>query len=202
MPLGTLLLVVATLIVSAGLTWYLSSARSAVSIMDHPNERSLHATAIPRTGGLGIWLGVAFGLGLSLIAARAGWIGGVWAKGAEEILQPDFHAILLATLFLAAMSLLDDVKHVSPVLRLLVQVSAAAGLVWGADFTIASFWVPGYGVLPLGTASYPITLLFIVWMANLYNFMDGLDGLAGGMAVFGFGVMGLLALLNGGAGIG
>jgi len=91
---------------------------------------------------------------------------------------------------------------ITPLLRLAVQVAAAAGLVFGADFTIASFWVPGYGPLPLGTWSYPITLLFIVWMANLYNFMDGLDGLAGGMAVIGFGVMGFLALVNGGAGIG
>jgi UDP-N-acetylmuramyl pentapeptide phosphotransferase/UDP-N-acetylglucosamine-1-phosphate transferase len=196
------LIVAATLLLSAGLTRYLSSPRSAVNIMDHPNERSLHDTAIPRTGGLAIIISLAIGLAACLAMARAGWIGGRFAQGAVEAMSPDFQAVFLATLFLAVVSLFDDIKHVSPVLRLAGQVAAAAGLVWGADFTIASFWVPGYGPLPLGDSAYPITLLFIVWMANLYNFMDGLDGLAGGMAVFGFGVMGFLALVNGGAGIG
>lgn len=194
--------VAAILIVSAGMTRYLSSSRTAVAILDEPNERSLHENATPRTGGLAILLSLAAGLAAAYAAARAGWVDGVLAAGAVQLTSHDFVAVGIATTFLAGMSLVDDIRNVSPLVRFAVQVLAAAGLVWGADFTIASFWVPGYGPLALGLAAYPITLLFIVWMANLYNFMDGMDGLAGGMAVVGFGVMGALAIVNGGPGIG
>jgi len=196
------LLLAATCLLSAGLTRHLASPAAAVNIMDEPNARSLHGRATPRTGGLAILGGLAFGVVFSVVVSRLGWAGGLISEGAADLLSRDFQAVFVATAFSAAVSLWDDVRNLSPLWRFGAQLIAAAGLVWGADYTIASFWVPGFGPIPLGASAYPLTLLFIVWMTNLYNFMDGLDGFAGGMAVVGFGLMGYLAAVNGGPGIG
>lgn len=84
---------------------------------------------------------------------------------------------LLAPLIgLFIVSILDDIYNLSVKTRLLAHLSAAGGLVVGS------------GVMEQqGGAVSVILLFFVVWMTNLYNFMDGSDGLAGGMALFGFG---------------
>ncbi len=93
--------------------------------------------------------------------------------------------VLLPLLALIAVSLLDD-KHGLPVRqRLLVHVIAAAVLVFGSGMAAHSI------LLAL------LVLPCVVWMTNLYNFMDGSDGLAGGMTFFGFSMYGLAALMHG-----
>ncbi|MGH8752022.1 MAG: MraY family glycosyltransferase, partial [Burkholderiales bacterium] len=90
----------------------------------------------------------------------------------------------VALVLLVAISLLDDIYSISPVWRLLVHFLAAC--------LAASLWV--------SAANVPLLLLFVVataWMTNLYNFMDGSDGLAGGMTLFGFGCYGLASWLGG-----
>jgi UDP-N-acetylmuramyl pentapeptide phosphotransferase/UDP-N-acetylglucosamine-1-phosphate transferase len=57
---------------------------------------------------------------------------------------------------------------------------------------VPSITIPGWGAVELGWAAAPITLAFLLWMTYLYNFMDGMDGLAGGMTVVGFARMGYL----------
>jgi len=57
--------------------------------------------------------------------------------------------------------------------------------------------VPGLGTLPLGAAGIPFALLFVVWVTNLYNFMDGMDGFAGGMACSGFLLLAILGWREG-----
>ena len=92
---------------------------------------------------------------------------------------------LLAGLLLplAAVSWFDDRGHVSILVRLGVQFMAI--IVW-VLVQIPDGWLPGVAAV-----------FALVWMANLYNFMDGSDGLAGGMAVFGFGACGVAAWLAG-----
>lgn len=122
--------------------------------LDHPNERSLHAAPVPRTGGLGILAGVTAG---SLVGGLLAWpaLAGAWA--------------------LAAVSLVDDIRGLPAAVRL-------AGHLVVAAFFVALYWdaFPH----PLWGA---VTVIAIGWMTNLFNFMDGSDGLAGGMALFGFG---------------
>ncbi len=102
------------------------------------------------------------------MAIWAGWLAGTaWLPGPKVWLAP-----LLA---LIAISLLDDHRGVHPGLRLAVHIGAAASWVWLA----------APAVDPI------VAVLVIVWMANLYNFMDGSDGLAGAMAVIGFGAYAL-----------
>jgi UDP-N-acetylmuramyl pentapeptide phosphotransferase/UDP-N-acetylglucosamine-1-phosphate transferase len=83
---------------------------------------------------------------------------------------------------LFALSILDDMKNLSAGVRLIGHFLAALAAIFGGG-------VPMVWFLPV--------LLFVVWMTNLYNFMDGSDGLAGGMAFFGFGCYGAGALLGG-----
>jgi UDP-N-acetylmuramyl pentapeptide phosphotransferase/UDP-N-acetylglucosamine-1-phosphate transferase len=51
--------------------------------------------------------------------------------------------------------------------------------------------------IALGSLAAPVTMVFLVWMTNLYNFMDGMDGFAGGMTVLGFGMMAYLFWIGG-----
>src|SRR5574340_196362 len=140
------------------LSWLLRRDRLP---MDHPNERSLHATPTPRIGGLGIMAGV---LVVSL------WL-------ADVALLP----AMLGAFALAAMSLLDDMRGLPVRVRFLAHFVAAAAC-----------------LLALGLTGWPLLAgtLAVVWMTNLYNFLDGSDGLAGGMAAIGFGALALAAWLG------
>lgn len=92
--------------------------------------------------------------------------------------------VVLPLFILFAISLLDDIRSLNVSQRLLAHLIAAALLVSGSGLFAQ------HGVLIAVTV-----LLFTVWMTNLYNFMDGSNGLAGGMALFGFGIYGIAALL-------
>ncbi len=87
----------------------------------------------------------------------------------------------VALLLLAAISWADDRRPISPALRLLVHGGAAVLL-------LAAQLNPAFGWLAL-----TITFLLVLWSINLFNFMDGMDGFAGGMAVIGFGALGWIA---------
>jgi len=89
--------------------------------------------------------------------------------------------VVLGAFALAAVSLLDDVRGLPVPVRFLAHFVAAAGCLFALGVT-------GWALLA-GT-------LAVVWMTNLYNFMDGADGLAGGMAVIGFGALGVAAWLG------
>lgn len=89
---------------------------------------------------------------------------------------------------LAAVSVLDDWRSLSPGLRLLVHLCVCT--------VFCAVAMPGVAWTWLAVAA-----LGVGWMANLYNFMDGADGLAGGMAVSGFGVLAAGAMLAGDVGL-
>lgn len=90
--------------------------------------------------------------------------------------------VVLPAVGLFALSLLDDLRSLPAGIRLIGHFLAALVAVAGAGVSL--LWL-----IPV--------LLFIVWMTNLYNFMDGSDGLAGGMALFGFGSYGVGAWVGG-----
>jgi len=83
-------------------------------------------------------------------------------------------------LVLAAVSFFDDVRGLPTGVRLAVHVAAATFLVW-------------HVLTPMLAIEMLVLILAVVWITNLYNFMDGSDGLAGGMAMIGFGAYGVAA---------
>jgi UDP-N-acetylmuramyl pentapeptide phosphotransferase/UDP-N-acetylglucosamine-1-phosphate transferase len=97
---------------------------------------------------------------------------------------PGLPFFLAAAAALAAVSFIDDVKGLSTIARLALHLGAAAAVLW-LDLEVDA---------PL---AFAVLALALAWSANLYNFMDGSDGLASGMAVFGFGAYALAAYLAG-----
>ncbi len=154
---------------------------SRLHILDHPNERSLHHRPTPRTGGVALLTGLYFS-GTIACAAFPVTAQTTWTA--------------FAALLVAGVSFLDDRTSVHPGYRIAVHVLAAVMVLHGGS-TLGVVPLPGaeWALTPL--LGYFVSLLFVVWMINLYNFMDGMDGFAGGMAVAGFGAFALMGLLAG-----
>lgn len=175
-----LLLGLLTFALACGLTRCLLSPTSPLAAVDHPNDRSLHDRPTPTGGGIAITLSLfVFGAVLASIAPAPGlpWIG-------------------LAAGLVAVISLVDDFKPLPPLLRLSIHVFAAAVLI-GGGFSPFIFEIPGFSWLLPGWIGAVFCLLFVVWITNLYNFMDGMDGFAAGMAVIGFSTFAILGLQAG-----
>lgn len=180
-PLSSVLLAataVSVFLLTSWLTHAFSKPGSRLWILDHPNERSLHSVPTPRTGGIAILIGIFLGSGVI----------GMNESGEEQVT----YAVLgVLTLAIAVVSYIDDRRHVAAIYRLTAHLIGA----WLLLGTVSSGWpvlYPGFATdLPGWLASLFLALL-VVWMTNLYNFMDGMDGFAGGMAVFGFGTLALL----------
>lgn len=136
-------------------------------LLDIPNARSSHKRPTPRGGGLAIAVAFVAALGLS--------------SGFEKVSLPLGAALIGGGLMVAAIGWMDDHRHVPTHWRLLAHVVAALWAVyWLGDFSNFDL---GDTNVPLGWAGNVLAALGIVWMINLYNFMDGIDGLAAGEAV-------------------
>lgn len=154
---------IAFIVTTIAVGW-LARTRAAQLAIDEPNARSLHTTPVPRTGGIGLLLGIA--AGWTLVAPPLPW------------------AFWFAAAVVIAISLLDDLRGLSAAVRLAAHLFAAA--------LAAMALLDGESPLLVAGAIFAIG-----WMCNLYNFMDGSDGLAGGMALFGFLAYALAAWLAG-----
>jgi Fuc2NAc and GlcNAc transferase len=170
--------VIAVLILAFGASWWATGQvrrfALARSVLDVPNERSSHSAPTPRGGGLAIVIVVLAGI---LVGALAGWIG----TGIALALVPSGLAV-------AGVSWLDDRRGLPAWLRFLVHVSAAVWVVYCFG-PVKSFEI-GL-VISLGPLASIVTVLAIVWTANLFNFMDGIDGLAASEAA----TVGFVAML-------
>jgi UDP-N-acetylmuramyl pentapeptide phosphotransferase/UDP-N-acetylglucosamine-1-phosphate transferase len=195
MNLESLAITAVVFSLSLWLTSRLSSPAARLRLLDHPNERSLHATPIPRTGGLAILASLTTGL---LLEVSRAFLAG--ARGTFQTGQSGW--ILLMLLLIVLVSVWDDWTELPPGLRFVVHCIAAAGVVLGAGLTVDVIAVPRLSIVALGWAAVPLTILALMWMTNLYNFMDGMDGFAGGMTVMGFGFLGYLAWSGGDAFVG
>ena len=171
---------VATFAISAWLTRLFCNPASAVYVLDRPNERSLHDRAVSRGGGLAI-----------LLAILVGGLGAAWFHSAAELAGLAFGVILVG-----CMSFLDDHYSIPPLYRLLTHIVAVAVFLY-QDYVLESLVIPGASLDWSYGAAAAFSLLFCVWLINLYNFMDGMDGFAGGMAVFGFGCFAIMGWLAG-----
>lgn len=157
--------------VSLACLWVLLSPPGRRLLLDRPNARSLHEQPVPRSGGIAIAAGVAAG-----------------AAASSAVTTQAIGSVLGIALALAILSLADDFFTLPTLLRLAAHLAAACAAV----------------AIVLGAAAplqFLLLALAVAWFANLYNFMDGSDGLAGGMAVFGFGAYAWAAQDSGHAGL-
>jgi UDP-N-acetylmuramyl pentapeptide phosphotransferase/UDP-N-acetylglucosamine-1-phosphate transferase len=138
-------------------------------ILDIPNQRSSHTSPKPRGGGLAIVV-------LVLIVAL---IGGCF-----------YHQLARALVYAAAGGIVawlgwrDDLRSLSTRVRFLVQGGAALLTILGLGY-FQSISIPALGELRMAWVGVPVTLLWIVGLTNAFNFMDGIDGISGGVAFMG-----------------
>ena len=165
-------LIIISFLLSTTLTWLLFSNRLGIKLLDQPNSRSLHTTPIQRSGGLAIAATLFFMFIVNI-----------------AVLPESVINIAIGVLIIFSISIIDDIRHVPSILRLGFHLSAAGWLVY-AGYGLNSVIFPGGGEILLSKpVSWLLTILLITWMTNLYNFMDGMDGFAGGMTVIGFSVL-------------
>lgn len=177
------LCVVTAFLVSVLTTRYLTHPDSKLQILDIPNNRSLHSLPVPRTGGVAILLGVAVSLGML-------------AFFTDKELRSSQLSIVLSVAIVAVISFLDDWQGLPALPRFTSHVVSASIVVFNG-FALESIQLPGIAWQFPEWVSWVLTVPFIVWFVNLYNFMDGMDGFAGGMAIIGFGTLSLIGYMNG-----
>lgn len=152
--------------------------------VDRPGGRKGHRGAVPPVGGLVV---------VPVFLLGAGWL------SAGHV--PGFYAFAAAMVMTLVVGALDDARGLPARIKFFMQFAAASVMVVGGHAAIASLGdLFGFGPFGLGPASIPFSIVAAVLLMNAVNLMDGLDGLAGGIAftaLFWFAVS--CALTGGGA---
>src|SRR5215471_13039308 len=158
--------------------------------VDHrKTSRKIHGTPVPRLGGVAIVCGFFAPLFALLIVESC--VGRIF-RGNTELLSGLF-CCGISTAFLG---LYDDFRGCGAKLKFAIQFGAA-GALYSLGFRIEHIANPFGAPLALGVASIPFTLLWIVGVINAMNLIDGLDGLAGGVAFFAVATNFVLAFARG-----
>lgn len=145
------------------LTWMLRRHAISARRLDVPNARSSHSVPTPRGGGLAI---------VAVVLICLPWI---WRYGSLD--TSAMVAWLGAGSAVALVGWLDDRRHVPFGWRLLVHFAAAGwAVLWLGG--LPQLMIYGWN-MDLGWTGHMLAALYLVWLLNLYNFMDGIDGMAG-----------------------
>jgi Fuc2NAc and GlcNAc transferase len=132
------------------------------NLLDVPNDRSSHVVATPRIGGVALVASVLGGLALLHAGGRG--------------VGPEARIAVGGAVAIAGLGLLDDLYGLSALTRLLVQAGVAAFVVSALGPARVAGFADGFGAACL-------TVFWIVGLTNAYNFMDGIDGIAGAQAL-------------------
>ncbi len=164
------------LILSLLLTPLVIKFAKRIGATDSPGERKVHTTVMPRIGGLAVVLSAA-GTILTLYI--------LFPEFLPALLDGSYTTLIVGGCFfiLFGLGFWDDLKPLSPEVKFGVQF-ILAGIIYFAGFQISNITnLLGSGVLDIGIFDLPITILWIVGVTNAFNLIDGLDGLASGVAV-------------------
>ncbi|MGL4514092.1 MAG: glycosyltransferase [Lacipirellulaceae bacterium] len=162
--------------VSAAITGLSIAVSHRLNLLDRPDPRKVHRTPTPRLGGVGIVLATAlvavpaFALLVDSSAAQP------WETTKHHL------SILVGALFVFVAGVADDVWSVSSRIKLMTLVASAA-VFCGSGAALESLIYADRSLIAFPWLSWLVTTLWIVGMAVAFNFIDGLDGLAGGLAL-------------------
>jgi UDP-GlcNAc:undecaprenyl-phosphate GlcNAc-1-phosphate transferase len=172
--------------------------------IDRPDQfRRIHKGATPRLGGLGL----AFGLTISIAVAALGGSFQEWTEYPRWIVT--LLPIGLASMIVLAVGVVDDTREMGPRLKLLGQASAVLVLYFGGiridsitlmhltipldqpSITLPMLWGPGVSIALPGLM---VTMLWFLACMNIWNLIDGMDGLASGVGLLVSGTLALVAI--------
>jgi UDP-GlcNAc:undecaprenyl-phosphate GlcNAc-1-phosphate transferase len=170
---GFILAVAIVLVLTPVCAWIAPKIGGIDSGGDRPR---VHTKPIPRIGGLAIVIAI---LVTALLFVD---------------LDGPYPGILIGTAAVAAVGLLDDTRGLRPGPKALAVIALALIPVLGWHLRMDHLNLPVIGSLNLGWASYPVTVLWIAFLANLVNLIDGMDGLAAGIVAIAAGAFALLAV--------
>lgn len=149
------------------LTYVIRKIAIKKAMFDIPNNRSSHNVPTPHGGGVAITITWFIGLLYLYIFSR---------------IDEGLFFALSAGLIIAIVSLLDDIFHIKPSIRLIIQgLVACLGLILlgGIEFIDLEFFIITNKII-----NNIFAFFMIIWFVNLYNFLDGIDGYAGSEAIF------------------
>jgi len=180
--LSHLLFGFALFLLSAGICWALS--RYPISL-DIPNQRSSHDRPTPKSGGIAIVC--TFLVGVIIIYMFA---------DVAVIKKGFFLGFVFSALLIAVVSFVDDLITTQVLFRLSSQALSAAALM-AFGIVISELTLPWAGKVQIGFIGYVITFFWIIGLTNAFNFMDGINGIAGGTAVIACGFFGYICYAHG-----
>ena len=161
-PFGAVdaIVAIAAFPVTVAVLWALLRTPLGGRLVAHPSGERWHAEATPTFGGVGIFAGFAAAVGLALAIGAVEWSG-------------ELGGVLVGISLLFAAGLVDDLRHLSPLLKLAVQIGAAViVLASGLQVEIVDNDVFAWG----------IGILWLVGITNAFNLLDNMDGLAATLA--------------------
>ncbi len=187
---------VQALVVSAVAVRWARNAAPRLGLIDRPNlDRKHHRQPVPRSGGIGIF--VAFWGCLLANVLLAGLVVPALEFLPEDVRQlgrnvalrtGELEGLFVGSAMIFALGVLDDRFDLPPLLRLALQVAACVPLI--ASGIVLKLFLP-----PI--VSVPLTILWLVFLTNSFNFLDNMNGLTSGISVIVCGVMALIAALAG-----
>ncbi len=180
------------IVCAAGVAYFITPLVRWIAIrvgaLDQPNERKVHTQPTPRLGGVAIF--VAFH---ALVWLGLGWM--ALGDYAGRVLTDQWwRGFVPASCIILAIGILDDVRPLGAAIKFLTQLSAAGVAVY-FGFQISDLTLP-WGDVHLGIWTVPLTMLWIVGLTNAFNLIDGLDGLAAGVALISALTLAAVAQLN------
>jgi len=159
-------------------------------LVDEPSARKVHRVRIPRLGGVAIFAAF-FITTVAIVYNDYCGVGGV------ALTIVEVNKILDGGVLILLVGVYDDLFGLAAVRKLLWQVGVAVVMI-GFGYVVRDISIPGLShVFHLGWFAYPLTVLWIVGVMNAINLIDGLDGLAAGLAIIATALIFALALLNG-----
>ena len=177
------ILAIITAFISFIITPLVKKLAIRVNAIDIPkDERRVHNKPIPLLGGLAIY--IAFVLGTILYS---------------DILTTSQTGIIIGGTVIVIGGIIDDIKDLSPKYKVLIQVIAAVCLIMaGVRITIITNpFNQVYPYIDMGWINIPVTIIWIVGVTNAFNLIDGLDGLAAGIAFISCVTLMIISILNG-----
>jgi UDP-GlcNAc:undecaprenyl-phosphate GlcNAc-1-phosphate transferase len=174
-PFAWVLFALIAMIATVSVTELVRVFAHRLRAVDRPGGRRVHRRPTARLGGLGIYWGFYVAMGLATYGHP------IWR---EAFRGDDFGMIgmMAGSSLLLIVGVMDDVYGLKATLKLGFQFCAAL-MLYAFGWRVESIGLPGLGALPVGWFSLPLTLMWVLLVTNAVNLIDGLDGLASGVAL-------------------